>query len=104
MGSEGEGPLLLRRYDVHPFVWYTLPRKFLTTLEHKREAANTLARTLERIGGRAASYTHMCRVRDTDELLCAWENGDPGAWRRFREPLEIRVSSRRTRSCLPGVR
>jgi hypothetical protein len=28
MGWEGEGPLLLRRYDVQLFVWYTLPRKF----------------------------------------------------------------------------
>ena len=88
IGWEGEGPLLLRRYDVQLFVWYTLPRKCLTTLEHKREAANTLARMLERIGGRAASYAHTCRGRETDELLCAWENGDPGAWRRFRELLE----------------
>jgi hypothetical protein len=39
MGWEGEGPPLLRRYDVQLFVWYTLPRKFLTSLEHKREAA-----------------------------------------------------------------
>ena len=88
MGWEGEGPLLLRRYDVQLFVWYTLPRKFLTTLEHKREAAGAVARTLERIGGRAAGYAHTCRARETDELLCAWEKGDPGAWRRFRELLE----------------
>jgi hypothetical protein len=27
MGWEGKGPLLLRRYDVQLFVWYTLPRK-----------------------------------------------------------------------------
>ncbi|MBV9684432.1 MAG: hypothetical protein JO046_21755 [Solirubrobacterales bacterium] len=88
MGWEGDGPLLLRRYDVQLFVWYTLPRKFLTTLEHKREAADALARTLERIGGRAAVYAQTCRARETDELLCAWENEDPGAWPRFRELLE----------------
>lgn len=88
IGWEGEGPLLLRRYDVQLFVWYTLPRKFLTTLKHKREAAGALARTLDRIGGRAASYADTCRAHEADELLCRWENGDPGAWRRFRELLE----------------
>jgi len=88
MGWDGEGPLLLRRYDIQLFVWYTLPRKFLTTLEHKREAVGAVARTLERIGGRAASYADTCRARATDELLCAWEQGDPGAWRRFRQLLE----------------
>ncbi|MGO9888405.1 MAG: hypothetical protein ACLP0L_10930 [Solirubrobacteraceae bacterium] len=88
MGWEGEGPLLLRRYDVQLFVWYTLPRKFLTTLEHKREAADALAQTLERLGGRAASYADVCRARETNELLCAWENEDPAAWQRFRDLLE----------------
>lgn len=88
MGWEGEGPLLLRRYDVQLFVWYTLPRKFLTTLEHKRETARALAGTLERIGGRAATYAEPCRARETDELLFAWENDDREAWRRFRGLLE----------------
>ena len=88
MGWEDDGPLLLRRYDVQLFVWYTLPRKFLTTLEHKREAADALARTLEQIGGRAASYADTCRARETDALLSAWENEDPNAWRRFQELLE----------------
>ncbi len=83
MGWEGRGSLLLRRYDVQLFVWYTLPRKFLTTLEHKRETANALARTLERLGGRAAQYAEVCRAPETDELLCTWEREDPAAWRRF---------------------
>lgn len=88
MGWDGEGGLLLRRYDVQLFVWYTLPGKFLTTLEHKREAADALARTLERLGGRAASYAQVCRSRETEELLCAWDREDPAAWRRFRELLK----------------
>jgi hypothetical protein len=88
MGWEGDGPLLLRRYDVQLFVSYMLPRKFLTTLDHKREAADSLARTLERLGGRAASYAKVCRARETEELLCAWEREDPAAWRRFGELLE----------------
>jgi len=88
MGWEGEGPLLLRRYDVQLFVWYTLPRKFLTSLEHKREAAEALALTLERLGGRAASYAEVCRSTETEELLRAWESKDPTARRRLRELLE----------------
>ncbi|MGO9973736.1 MAG: hypothetical protein ACLP01_13210 [Solirubrobacteraceae bacterium] len=32
MGWEGEGSLLLRRYDVQLFAWYTLTRKFLMSL------------------------------------------------------------------------
>jgi hypothetical protein len=88
MGWDGEGPLWLRRYDVQLFVWYTLPRKFLTSLEHKREAAAALARTLERLGDPAATYAEVCRSPETDELLSAWEAEDPAAWQRFRELLD----------------
>jgi hypothetical protein len=88
MGWEGDGPLRLRRYDVQLFVWYTLPRKFLASLEHKREAASALARTLDRLGDRAATYAEVCRSPETDELLRAWEAEDPAAWRRFRELLD----------------
>jgi len=87
MGWEGKGPLWLRRYDVQLFVWYTLPRKFLTSLEHKREVAAVLARTLERLGDRAATYADVCRSPETDELLLAWEAEDPAAWERVRELL-----------------
>jgi hypothetical protein len=88
LGWEGQGPLLVRRYEVQLFAWYTLPRKFLATLQDKREAAEAFARTLERIGGGAASYGEVCRRADTDALLCAWENDDPAARGRLRELLE----------------
>jgi len=88
MGWEGEGPLLLRRYDVQLFVWYTLPRKFLTSLEHKREAAEALTLTLEQLGGRAASYAELCRCTETEELLRAWESEAPTARRRLQELLD----------------
>ena len=88
MGWEGDGPLWLRRYDVQLFVWYTLPRKFLASLEHKREAAAALARTLDRLGDRAATYAEVCRSPETDELLHAWEVEDPATWERFRELLD----------------
>lgn len=88
MGWEGEGSLWLRRYDVQLFVWYTLPRKFLASLEHKREAAAALARTLDRLGERAATYAEVCRSPETDELLCVWEAEDPAASQRLRDLLD----------------
>jgi hypothetical protein len=88
LGWEGEGPLLLRRYDVQQFAWYTLPRKFLTDLEDKRQTAELVALTLDRLGDTARAYAEVCRSHDTDELLRAWENEDPAAWQRFRELLD----------------
>jgi hypothetical protein len=88
MGWDGEGALLLRRYDVQLFVWYTLPRKFLASLEHKREAAAALAGTLDLLGGRAQTYAEVCRAPETDDLLCAWESEDPDAWRRLQDLVD----------------
>jgi hypothetical protein len=88
IGWERHGPLLLRRYDVQLLVWYALPHEVVPSLELKREAAAALARTLEYVGGRAATYAQVCRAPETEQLLCAWEDDDPDAWRRFRELLE----------------
>jgi hypothetical protein len=88
MGWERHGPLLLRRYDVQLLVWYALPRKVVPSLDLTRGAAVALARTLDYLGGRAATYAEVCRSPETDELLCAWEYEDPDAWRRLRELLE----------------
>ena len=73
MGWEGEEPLFLRRYDVQVFVWYVLPRKYLAEFDDKRAVAAALAGTLERLGGRAASYADVCHSPDTEQLLRAWE-------------------------------
>jgi hypothetical protein len=88
MGWDGTGALRLRRYDVQVFVWYTLPRTFLATLEQRRRAIAMLARTLECVGDRAAIYAEVCRSPETEELLCAWEADDPAAVRRFGELLK----------------
>lgn len=85
LGWAGEGPLLLRRYDVQHFAWYTLPRKFLTGLEDKRETAELVAHTLDHLGDIARGYAEVCRSPATDELLRAWEVEDPTAGHRFRE-------------------
>lgn len=88
MGWDGSGPLQLRRYDVQVFAWYTLPRTFLATVQQRRRAVAMLARTLEYLGDRAATYAEVCRSPEAEELLCAWEADDPAAARRFLELLE----------------
>jgi hypothetical protein len=88
LGWEGEGPLLLRRYDVQLFAWYTLPRKFLTDLADKLETLELVAFTLEQLSPDAANYAEICRSDATRDLLDAWEAEDPAVWRRFRELLE----------------
>lgn len=87
MGWEGEGPLLLRRYEVQMFAWYTLPLRFPTSLGDKREVLRALAGTLERLGGRAAGYADVCRADETEQLLRAWEAEDSSAGRRLQEML-----------------
>jgi hypothetical protein len=88
LGWAGEGPLLLRRYDVQQFAWYTLLRKFLTGLEDKRETAELVALTLDHLGDIARGYAEVCRSPATDELLCASELEDPTAGHRFRELMK----------------
>ncbi len=84
MGWPGSGSFLIRQYDVQMFLWYTLPRKFITDLAHKRAVAEALARSLERLGGRAVGYAAVCRSSETDTLLQAWEDENPDAWDGFR--------------------
>jgi hypothetical protein len=88
MGWEGEEPLFLRRYDVQLFVWYVLPRKYVVGLDGKEAVAGALAKTLERLGGRAAGYAEVCRAPETQRLLRAWEAEDPVAPRTFRKLLD----------------
>jgi hypothetical protein len=61
IGWQDAGRLLLRRYDVQLLVWNTLPRRFLTPLEQKREAGGARSqRPTPRPVGRAGA------VRDRD--------------------------------------
>lgn len=104
LGWEGGGPMLLRRYDVQLFVWYTLPRKFLTSLEHKREAAEALARTLERFSGRAASYAEVA-ARTRPMSCCApgkTKTQPPGG--RSESSWRARALSQRTQTSSCGAR
>jgi hypothetical protein len=81
-------PIVLTRYDLQLFLWYQLPRKWLTSLEHRRAVVDALARFLERADARATSHATLCRSEDTHELLSLWEHDGRDALRRFQELLE----------------
>lgn len=88
MGWDGDSDVLLRRYDVQLFAWYTLPRKFLVGVAEKLEILEGLARVLERVGGPAAGYGEICRREETAALIQASEDEDPDVWDRFRRLLD----------------
>lgn len=87
----GEGPaapVTINRYALQVFLWYQLPRKWLTSREHKRAVAARLGRFLELVGGRAATYGEICMSEETSRLLEAWEDEDGGAGALFRHALD----------------
>ncbi len=88
LGWGGEEPFLLRRYDVQVFAWFGLSHRWLVSLDDKRGLLEALARLLERLGRRAATYADVCRSPDTDALLEAYENEDPTARQRMHGLLQ----------------
>jgi hypothetical protein len=88
LGWDDEVPFLLRRYNVQVFAWFELSRRWIVSLDEKRGLLETLARLLERLGGRAATYADVCRSPETDALLEAYENEDPTARQQMRELLQ----------------
>jgi hypothetical protein len=88
-GEHGEDdPLVLTRHDLQVFLWYQLPRKWLTSLQHRHAVADALGRFLERADARAIGHAALCRSDDTHELLSLWEQDDDQAIRRFHGLLE----------------
>lgn len=87
-GELDRDPLILTRYDLQTFLWYLLPRKWLTSLEHQRSVTVALARFLERVDDRARDYSALCRSEDTLELLDLWEHDDGRASDRFQALME----------------
>lgn len=86
--EDPEAPVMLRRYDLQIFLWYQLPRKWLTSREHKRVVATRLGRFLELVGGRAAEYSGICTSEQTSALLGAWEEEGEAAGKLLGDALE----------------
>ncbi len=72
--TAGEGFDRVTQHDLQYFLWYTLPKKFLTSLDDQLDVADALGRLLEMIG--LPRYAAICRSETTRECIKAWEEGD----------------------------
>ncbi|MDQ3646577.1 MAG: hypothetical protein M3345_06535, partial [Actinomycetota bacterium] len=69
--TAGEGFDGVTQHDLQYFLWYTLPKKFLTSLDDQLDVADALGRLLEMIG--LPRYAAICRSETTRECIKAWE-------------------------------
>jgi hypothetical protein len=72
----------ISRHDLQQFVYYTLPRKFLASVEEHVAIARVLGDALEHLGAPAA-YPELCRSAETVELLRLWAVDADAAFERF---------------------
>ena len=68
-----EGLQTITQYGLQRFLWYELPRKWMTDLQGKRHLAMALGRLLDLLG--LPRYAAICRSPETDAVLEAHERG-----------------------------
>jgi len=81
-----EGLETITQYGLQTFLWYELPRKWMTDLEGKRHLANALGRLLDLVG--LPRYAAICRSPETDAVLDAHERGSREGFAAFRRAEE----------------
>jgi len=81
-----EGLQTITQYGLQTFLWYELPRKWVTDLEGKRHLAMALGRLLDLVG--LPRYAAICRSPETDAVLAAYERDDRGGFTAFRRAEE----------------
>jgi hypothetical protein len=59
----------ITQYGLQRFLWYELPRKWMTDLEDKGHLAMSLGRLLDLVG--LARYAAICRSPETGAVLAA---------------------------------
>jgi hypothetical protein len=67
----GKGLETITLHGLQTFLWYELPRKWITDLDGKRHIAIALGRLLELVG--LPRYAAVCRSPETIEILAAYE-------------------------------
>ena len=72
----------ITQYGLQRFLWYELPRKWMTDLEDKGHLAMSLGRLLDLVG--LARYAAICRSPETGAVLAAYERGDREGFAAFR--------------------
>jgi hypothetical protein len=82
----GEGLETITQDGLQTFLWYELPRKWMTDLEGKRHLAMALGRVLDLVG--LPRYAAICRSPETDAVLAAYERDDREGFAAFRRAEE----------------
>jgi hypothetical protein len=98
-----EGLETITQYGLQTFLWYELPRKWMTDLDGKRHLATALGRLLDLVG--LPRYAAICRSPETDAVLAAYERDDREGFAAFRRaeersgahPPDLRVGAVSTR-------
>jgi hypothetical protein len=75
------GPKSITQQRIQQFLWYSLPLKWLTELDHKLAIAAALGRALELLG--LPRYAEICRSETTRRILRAYEQDDTQGLRAF---------------------
>jgi hypothetical protein len=81
-----EGLETITQYGLQAFLWYELPRKWMTDLEGRRHLAMALGRLLDLVG--LPRYAAICRSPETDTVLEAHERGGREGFAAFRRAEE----------------
>lgn len=81
-----EGLQTITQHGLQTFLWYELPRKWMTDLEGTRHLAMALGRVLDLVG--LPRYATICRSPETDAVLAAYERDDRGGLAAFRRAEE----------------
>jgi len=75
------GPEFITQELIQQFLWYSLPLKWLTELDHKLAIAAALGRALELLG--LPRYAEICRSETTRGILRAYEQDDAEGLKAF---------------------
>ena len=81
-----EGLQTITQYGLQRFLWYELPRKWMTDLKGMRHLAMALGRLLDLLG--LPRYAAICRSPETDAVLEAHERGGREGFAAFRRAEE----------------
>lgn len=82
-GADEDVPTIcISRYDLQQFLHYTLPRKYLASVEEHIAVASALGDALEQLGA-PAEYADLCRSPETLALLRLWAVDEDAAFAQF---------------------
>lgn len=76
----------LLQHRLQEFLWYALPRKWLTDLAGHEDIAESLACLLDELD--RPEYAEICRSATTHEILTAWDRDDSEGFAAFRRALD----------------